>query len=246
MRFFRLIKHSLDLGMPVADGYEPPSLCHDFGIGELAGLAGAAGSAGAATLAPVSLASFGAAAGSAAAASLVPAAAIALPSLGTLGAIANIGGTALSAKSALDQGKYQEELGQAQNEALQQKANQDAAAAQRQQEQTNRQTQFTLSRDQAISAASGGSATDPSVLNVEGQVAQQGDYNALTALYNGQSRAQADQYQGSIDLFQGNRAGQAAPLNAATTLLSGFSNFATNRASLRYYTKIGSAPYGQL
>jgi hypothetical protein len=229
VRFFGLIKHSLDLGMPVADGYEPPSLCHDFGIGETLAALGASGAAAGAGTA-------------AAAATAAGTTAFALPSLGTLASVAGLGGTILSAKSQMDQADYQEQLGRVQNQALQQKANQDAASAERTQEQTNRQTQFTLSRDQAISAASGGSATDPSVLNVEGQVAQQGDYNALAALYAGQSKAAADQYQGSIDLFQGNRAGAAGPFNAGATLLSGFSNFATNRAALGYSKFLAGMP----
>src|SRR6185437_8837158 len=185
---------SLDLNIPGWYGaeYEPPSLCHDFGIGELAGLGAAAGSAGAASVGVGSAAAgLGAAAGAAGAASLLPAAAIALPSLSTLGSIASVGGTVLSAKSQMDQAEYQRELGEVQNQSLKQKANEDAAAAQRAQEQTDRQTRLLISRDQAISAASGGSATDPGVLNIEGNVAQQGDYNALTALYNGQSRAAA-------------------------------------------------------
>lgn len=237
--------------------WRPPSLCWiDAGITEIAtGLLGSAAivpaseATTAALLAAPSVAAPGFAATSLGATALTGASADALvgealPSLATVGGITSGLGTVLSAKSAIDQANYAQNAAQVENQAQVQKGNDDAAAGERQQIQQDRQTQLALSRAQAVAAASGGGASDTGVVNVEGNIAQQGQYNALTALSNGQARSAADQYQGQVDLFQGERAAQAGPLNATGAILNGISGFANNRAMLRYFTKIGSAPLG--
>lgn len=145
-----------------------------------------------------------------------------------ISAVAGIGGTVLSAEAQRRQADYEQKLAQVQNEELQQKGNQDAAAAERAQIAENRRTQLTESRVQALAAASGGAATDTGVINLEGQIAKQGSYNALSALYNGQAQRQADVYQGQIDLFQGQQAVGAAPMTALGTVLGGIGRFVGN------------------
>ena len=190
--------------------YEPPSLCHFEALAAVPAVLGTAGGAGAA------------AAGGGFLSSILPA----------VGAIGSLGGTVLSAKSSLDQADYENKVAQANNVALQAKANQDAAAAQRQEVTQQRQTQLALSREQALAGASGGSATDPTVLNLSKQIVQQGGYNALSAAYNGQAAANADIYQGNIDLFKGQQAVNAAPMTALGTVLGGIGRFGTTAASL--------------
>jgi hypothetical protein len=142
----------------------------------------------------------------------------------------------LSAKSSLDQADYQAAVQRANAQALKDQANTDAAAAERVQITRNRQTTLALSRAQAVAAGSGTDATSPDILNTEGQIAGQGTYNAQSAFYEGQARARSDTYQSNIDLFNANRIDAAAPLTAGGTLLSGISQFATNRSRLKYYS----------
>ncbi|MGH7095606.1 MAG: hypothetical protein ACREFB_19000 [Stellaceae bacterium] len=210
--------------------YEPPSLCH-FGALAVPAILGGIGGAGAAA--------------GAAGAGLIGAGSI-LPSLSTIGTLASIGGTALQGYSQLQQGAYAQKVAQAQNASEVAKANQDAAVAERQQETESRTTQYALSREEALAAAAGGAATDPSVLNLSGQIAQQGDYNALSLLYNGQAKSAADLYQGQIDLFGGNQAASAAPMTAIGSVMARAGSLASNSSFLRLFSQTGTTPYGAI
>lgn len=230
--------------------YEPPGLCHT-GIEEvvlplLAGAGAAAPEAGALLAAPaVAGTSLGATAltAGAADAAVAGAGASLLPSLSTIGTVASLGGTAIQAGAQARNADYQQKVAQAESDALAAKANEDAAAGQRTAITQSRRTDLVLSRARALSAASGAGATDPTELTTEGGIAQQGDYNALSSLYEGQNRARNDTYQGSIDLFKGQQAEAALPYQIGGTLLSGLSSFATNKAQLRYYARVGGMPY---
>lgn len=160
-----------------------------------------------------------------------------------VGALLSAGGTLLGAKSAIDQGAYQKKLGEVQAEELKNKANEDAAAAQRVAITDQRKTDLALSRARAVAAASGTEATSGDILTTEGQIAQQGSYNAASSLYEGQAKARSDTYQADIDLWKGREAANAAPLVAGGTVLSGLSSALTNRAMLRLYTSTGKSPY---
>jgi hypothetical protein len=63
------------------------------------------------------------------------------------------------------------------------------ATGQRGMFEKQRDTRLLLSRLQARAAASGGSADDPSILALAGQIAQRGEYSALTDMYAGETRA---------------------------------------------------------
>src|ERR1700692_130657 len=106
--------------------YEPPSSCHDFGVGEgLAALIGtSAAEAAGASAGTVALTG----AGDLAAATAGAWASVAPPSLSTVGTVASLAGSGISALSSLrtnaaaaDQQRYEAAL-------LAQKANSDAAA----------------------------------------------------------------------------------------------------------------------
>ena len=221
--------------------YEPPSLCHfDFGIGETLAAVGLGAGAEAAAL-PAEVAATGGlyAAGEAASAGILGTGI----DLGTVGTVASIGGTLLSAKAQMDQADYAKKVAAIEAQNLRDKSNQDAAAGEQAQIQQNRKTDLVLSRARALSAGSGTSATSGDVLNTESQIAGQGNYNALTALYEGQAAARSDNQQADIALFRGQQAEAALPYQVGGTILSGISNFATNRARLKYYS-LGGATGG--
>lgn len=211
---------------------EPPSTCHTgletlfaLGAAELGGAA-AAGTAAAGTSAALGTA-VGLGYGGAAAAS-------ALPSLATVGTAASVLGTGLSVKSGLDQAAYGESVAKAQAEQLRQKANEDAAAGQRAAETQLRRRDLVLSRARALGAASGTLATDPTQVDIEGDIAQQGDYNALSALYEGMARARSNEYQAEIDLFRGRRIGAAAGPAAFGQALTGVGGLVDRRMRRNY------------
>ncbi len=230
--------------------YEPPSLCHfDFGIGE--GLLAAGLGAGEAGFDAATVASIAdVAAGGVGAATVGGGADVAGGILGTgiglgdIGTVASVGGTLLSAKSQADQADYAKKVAALEAQGLRDKANQDAAAGEQAQIQQTRKAELVMSRTRALAAGSGTDATSGDILNTEAQTAAQGNYNALTALYEGRAAARSDTQQADIALFRGAQAGAALPYQIGGTLLSGISNFASNRARLRYYSLGGNSGAG--
>lgn len=229
--------------------YEPPSTCHT-GIEEIfAAIAAtaaatapeaavAAGTAAASTgffLAPEAIAAgatVAAEGGGIGAASL-------LPSLSTIGSVASLGGSLLQAKGQADQSAYAEAVARSEAAALRQKANEDAAAGQRTQISRDRQTQLVSSRARALAASSGTLATDPTEVTLEGDIAQQGGYNALSAMYEGMARSRSDTYQADIDLFRARQTAAAAPMQIGGTLLQGIGQLADRRSLRRLYAGAG-------
>src|SRR3990167_9093005 len=113
--------------------------------------------------------------------------------------------TLIGGFSALQQGQAQRQAGEAQNRAAQyqaqlrnaqaaameQGAGQERAAAQRGAIEQQRQGRLVGSRAQAIAAASGGGALDPSIVNLMGDLGSEADFPAAPALYTGEDRARS-------------------------------------------------------
>lgn len=144
-----------------------------------------------------------------------------------IGAVASIAGTGLSILSASSQAGYESAVARNQAIIARQKANEDAAIAQREAITQSRKTDLALSRARALGAASGTDAASPTQVDIEGQIAQQGGYNALSALYEGMAKSRSDAYQADIDLFKSRQIQSAAPLTALGIGLSGASRLAT-------------------
>ena len=110
---------------------------------------------------------------------------------------------------------------------LRNQANADAAAGERQSIQDRRQASYLVSRGQALAAASGAGATDPTVLSVLGQISGEGEYHALTSLYEGGTRSQNLSSQATATSSEGRAAEQAGRLKGISTLLTGGTTLAT-------------------
>lgn len=229
--------HALDL---TPREYEPPSLCHT-GLETLFALPALGAGVAEAGLATTLLAAPATAVGGAvttalpaAAVAAAPAAAASTGILGTgigFGEILSAGGMLLSMKSGMDQAAYQEAVAKAEAEALKQRSNEEAAAGQRAAETKRRQAALVGSRARALAASSGTLATDPTEIDAESDIAGQGEYNALAALYEGMAASRASQFQADIDLFKARRIRSAAPWSAAGTLFSGLSSIASKRGT---------------
>lgn len=116
---------------------------------------------------------------------------------------------------------------------LEQNASQSIAAAQRQAFETGRTGEYVQSRAQALAAASGGSATDPTVINVIANLASETGYRKSLDLYQGEERArqlrlsaQAARMTGEIgaqaNIAQGNAAVIQAGANVGSDLARGY------------------------
>jgi len=102
-----------------------------------------------------------------------------------------------------------------------QNAQESRAAAQRQSLEKGRQTKLLLSSLQARAAASGGGASDPGVLDLAGDISRRGEYQALTEIYNGESRARGLMDQAAGDRFSGATGIQGAELAANAAIAEG-------------------------
>lgn len=134
-------------------------------------------------------------------------------------------GTGLSAAAQRAQGRQARMA--ADNEALQldQSAGQAQAASQRGAEEERRRAQYAMSRAQAVAGASGAGATDPTVTSIIARIAGEGEYRALTDIYQGEDAARKLRYRGEMARWGGRNAERSGNLNSIATVLRGSSSF---------------------
>jgi len=159
--------------------------------------------------------------------------------LPVIGIVASIGGTVLSAMGAIQQGRYQEAAMKAQANAQEARAQEERAAAQREAVRRGKEAAFVLSRQQALSAASGGGTADPTVLNLMAGTATEGAYQSQVAVYEGEQRGRGLEYQAAISRMQGRAARRAGFIDAASSVLGGISSFARYRPGMPTYQPSG-------
>lgn len=102
-------------------------------------------------------------------------------------------GTALAAGGTIYGGLQANAQSKVEAKGLKKKGDAEFSSAQREAMDRRRQTQLVVSRQKAVSAASGGGATDDSVTAVMEKTQAEGDYNAMMDMYNG-SVNRADLY----------------------------------------------------
>lgn len=119
------------------------------------------------------------------------------------GAVASISGGMSAAKAAKQAGENQKAESDFEAAQMNQAAGQARAASQRDAEEQRRQTALVQSRALALSAASGAGTTDPSVVNLIGDIAGQGAYRAGVALYQGDEKARQLEMGASSKLYEG-------------------------------------------
>lgn len=97
------------------------------------------------------------------------------------------------------------------------------ASATRDAIEQRRQAQLLESRALAVAAAGGGGASDQNVTKTISDIAGEGEYRALTDMYNGNESALGDEAQAEATRSAGRQAKTAGWLGAATTVLDGAS-----------------------
>lgn len=110
---------------------------------------------------------------------------------------------------------------------LRQEAGNAAASGQRSAADVQLQSQYIASRALAVAAASGGGASDPSVVNLMAKNAQVGAYKQSVALYQGADRsralnlqASAKEYTGKEIAFNSEQVAAGQLFRAGTTLMA--------------------------
>lgn len=139
-------------------------------------------------------------------------------------------------KAAGQQGELERQAGDARRKAaefeanvMQVQAGQTVAASQRDAMDLQRVGRLAQSRALALSAASGGGASSPTVVNLIGNLAKESSYNAARALYAGEEKArlmklqaQTLREQGQFAQLTGDLSGRVADTKARGYELSGY------------------------
>ena len=86
---------------------------------------------------------------------------------------------------------------------LETRAIQDVAVAQRSAQEEQRRSRIIQSRALALAAASGGSASDPTVVNIISDLAGEGAYRSAVAMYEGEDQARTDRMAAAAARYEG-------------------------------------------
>lgn len=135
-------------------------------------------------------------------------------------AVLAVAGSALSAGGTIIGANAEAKELRRQAAQLEAQAGNDRASAQRAAMEERRKGRFASSRALALAAASGAGADDPSVINALADLEGEGEYRALTAMYEGETEAQGKEAQAKANR-RGARATKTAGLiKAGGTILS--------------------------
>lgn len=155
--------------------------------------------------------------------------AAAIPYVGT---ILGAAGSIRSAKAARKQGRQILALRNEQAVDLERQAIEVKAIAQRQAIDDQEKAELLISRAQAVAAASGGSATDQTVLDVMSDIEGEGAYRAAMAMYQGEREAETLRQEakytrmgGEISRKESNARASAYEMEAAETIAQGATTF---------------------
>lgn len=122
------------------------------------------------------------------------------------------------------------------------KAGQDRATAQRQGMEEQRQARLANSRVQALA---GGGGADESVMNLTANIAGEGEYNALTSLYEGEQSALGREMQGAGLRMEGKAKRRAANWKSASTVMSTASSMFGSYGSGGFGASTGGGAFGK-
>lgn len=145
-----------------------------------------------------------------------------------LSSILGLVGTAVSAAGTLAAGAAQKSAADFQAEQLEKQGAEERAAAQREADRAKKEKDFILSRQQAVASASNLGALDETVLDLAGDVAQQGAVNEGMIRYGGEERAKGRRAQAAAARLEGKAAQTGSYFGAAGTLMGGLGDFASD------------------
>lgn len=141
---------------------------------------------------------------------------------------------ALQFTGAMMQGQQTQQAKQFEADQLRQNGGQAQAAAQRTAADIERQTQMVVSRSLAVAAASGGGASDPTVVNMIAQNAAEGAYRKAVALYGGDEKKRSADTQADALEYEGKNA------RAGSLLAGGSSLLAASAQAASLYQRFGN------
>lgn len=150
--------------------------------------------------------------------------------LNAIGTGISAGGSLLKAQGQLEYGESQQTAAKFAADQLRQKAGQVMAGAQLDAYGVQREADYTASKALAMAAASGGGASDPTVMNLMANNASEFAFRKMMALYSGEDQARtlnlqatAKEYEGEMANYNAKTAATGAMVQGISTILSGYS-----------------------
>lgn len=150
-----------------------------------------------------------------------------------LSAIIGLIGTAVSAAGTIAAGQAKKDAADFQAEQLERQAAEERAASQREAAQKKKETDLLLSRQRAVASASNLGALDETVLDLAGDVAQEGAFQQGMIRYGGEERAKGRIVQAAASRMEGRAAQTGSYFSAAGTLMGGLGSFASDYGANR-------------
>lgn len=135
----------------------------------------------------------------------------------------SLAGTAVSAIGTIATGQAEARAAEMRARQEELNAQNEFAAGQRDAMDVAHQQKLALSRLQNNAASGGFTGTDPTALDLTGEVAAHGTYQQQVAIYGGANRAAGLRAQAAADRASGQAALTGSYFRAGGTLLSGFS-----------------------
>lgn len=129
--------------------------------------------------------------------------------------------TLFGAFSKNESGKAQQEMLDYQARQAEVKAGQERASSQRKALAQRKAGDLAESNAIAAAAAGGGSISDPTVMDIVGDIEDESQYRSLTALYEGEDAARGLETQADIKRYEGKVARSTGRSSAIGTLVSG-------------------------
>jgi hypothetical protein len=149
-----------------------------------------------------------------------------MAALPAIAAVATLASAGLSAMGAIQQGKAQQAALNFEAKQHERQAAEERAASQREALEKRHEAKIAMSRQVAIAGASGAGVVNPSILDIYSETAQEGEYNAQTALYGGESRARGQLDSAAAARFKGKAAYKGSILEAGGHILGGIGSAA--------------------
>lgn len=129
-------------------------------------------------------------------------------------------GTVLSMIGQIQAGNAANKAAKLEADQMDVNAGQQRAVAQRQAINDRHAGRLAESSLQARAAASGGGASDPTVVGLAENIDAQSEYNALTSLYSGEEKARGLEGEAEMRRYEGRQAKKAATIGAISSVLS--------------------------
>lgn len=137
-----------------------------------------------------------------------------------------IGGTLVEAAGTISGARSEAKQLKSQAAQLEANAGLERASSQREAIEQRRQSRLAQSRALALAAASGGGASDPTVTNIIADLEGEGEYRALSSLYEGNERAIGLENDAKARRKEAKNVKKASYFKAASSILKGGSSFA--------------------